>query len=151
MSNKKLTCGVVIRIKNTNKFLIEHVTMKKFWSIPKGEADENENSAVAAIRETKEECGLKLDANKLKYIGTFDYNNFKNIALFEYSIDETIDTTKLVCTSYFDFTYTRKSDKQTITVQKPEVDGFCFIDIDKFEKMANKNLYRVVKENIEWN
>jgi predicted NUDIX family NTP pyrophosphohydrolase len=39
-----------------------------YWSIPKGEINENENKIDAAVREFEEETGIKADINSLVYL-----------------------------------------------------------------------------------
>lgn len=39
------------------------------WQFPGGKLDENENPIDGAIRETKEETGLDIGINRLRYIG----------------------------------------------------------------------------------
>ena len=58
----KESAGLVIIY--DNKILLEHPTGQTWWgtySIPKGEIEPNENHLEAAIRETEEELGIKID------------------------------------------------------------------------------------------
>jgi len=43
------------------------------WSIPKGLPDAGESLAEAAVRETSEEAGVKLDVGSLKSLGHIEY------------------------------------------------------------------------------
>ena len=45
----------------------------KGWSIPKGRVDPGESVLDAAIRETKEEVGIKVSPKNLTYGGSFEY------------------------------------------------------------------------------
>ena len=52
MEDKKITCGILYKYED--KYLICHVTMARYWTLPKGIKDENETLTEAAIREMKE-------------------------------------------------------------------------------------------------
>lgn len=43
------------------------------WSIPKGLPDEGESLVQAAVRETREEAGVAIDADSLRPLGHIDY------------------------------------------------------------------------------
>ncbi len=48
-------------------------TRRAPWSIPKGLPDEDESLAEAAVRETGEEAGVKVDVGSLTPLGHIDY------------------------------------------------------------------------------
>lgn len=146
MFQKQVSCGIIYSVKGTNKILVEHVTLSKDWSIPKGCAEPNENYDDAAVRELFEETGIKLDKNKLVLIGKFDYLPLKDLVLYYYeaSVDEAkhaIDNAK--CTSTFEHEYKLKNGAIRI-VNLPEVDKFKFIDVSEINDYVNEMLARIL-------
>mgnify|MGYP003347464867 CR=1 FL=1 len=88
ISIKKTTSAAVL-INNGEQFLIVHPTnySDQEWDLPKGNIDQGETAAQAAIREVKEETGLTLNPHILKYVGSFPYKPTKDIVLFTYYTD----------------------------------------------------------------
>lgn len=152
MKDNLCTCGIIYRVKDTNIFLIEHATMSKYWSIPKGCLESSDKSkAEAAVREIKEETNIDINKDSLKYIGTYHYVKGKDIALFTYEVEHSsaININKLVCTSMFDYKY-KTSDGNLKVISLPEVDKYRYINHMEMSKYLNENICRVLKENIEW-
>lgn len=54
------------------RLLIVKANYKKHWSIPGGIIDHNETPKQAAIRETKEEVGISLHPERVKFISVID-------------------------------------------------------------------------------
>jgi 8-oxo-dGTP pyrophosphatase MutT (NUDIX family) len=67
--------GGVVRNDNDELLVIYR---KKFWDLPKGKLDYNESAESAAIREVKEECGLKSVVLEKPLIKTFHTYSEKN-------------------------------------------------------------------------
>jgi len=67
----------------------------KEWSIPKGRVDPGESVLDAAIRETKEEVGIKVSPKNLIYGGSFEYissgDEFKEFHYFIYKVKKLKD------------------------------------------------------------
>lgn len=148
----KVTCGVLFRINGTNKFLVNHATMSKVWSIPKGIMDPTDKSEEdAACREVKEETGLTINPEKLSRIGTYPYTDEKNITIFSYLLDEkdAPDPSNLVCTSCFERTYNTKGGIKK-TVKIPECDKFKYIDIKEVEDYCNKRMAEILQQEVDW-
>lgn len=137
MEDRKTTCAVLYKYEDT--YLICHATLSRYWTLPKGIKDENETTAEAAIREMEEETGIKLDKEKLVYIGKFPYLKDKDIVLFKYKAEEIPDIKKLKCTTYFETADGRKL---------PEVDHFTMATKKELKQKLNKNLYNIVKKVI---
>jgi predicted NUDIX family NTP pyrophosphohydrolase len=147
------TCGILYRISTTNIFLVGHATMSPDWSIPKGcmEENDNEDKAIAASREFKEETGILIDPSKINYIGTFKYKKEKDLALFCYHVNssDAISTDKMFCSTYFDFKYTNKNKENKIA-KLPEIDKYKYIDIKDASNYVNKKMFKILRDNIEW-
>lgn len=136
---KEVSSGVLIVTKD-NEILCCHSTGKRFeagtYDLPKGHIDKGEAPEEAAVREVKEETGLKLEKSKLKDLGEFNYSSKKNLHLYWYDIDK-IDIHKLKCTSFFTM-YGRSL---------PEVNGFKLTplsDLSPFYKIIQKVLNKVL-------
>jgi 8-oxo-dGTP pyrophosphatase MutT (NUDIX family) len=55
----QISCGILV-MNERRELLMGHVTGLRHWDIPKGIKDEGESPLVAALRETEEETGLRL-------------------------------------------------------------------------------------------
>lgn len=128
----KISCGIII-LNEFNEMFVGHSTGNKFYDIPKGLLDENENELECALRECKEETSIDLSNQKLETLGLFPYNKEKNLYLFVTSIKkENIVIKDLVCNSFFEDFYSKK--------MKPEVDGFKWISIDEITQNCAKSM-----------
>ena len=58
--------GAILHDSKTNRILLVQ-SRGKLWGIPKGTKDNNETIEECSIREVKEETGLIIDSNNLKY------------------------------------------------------------------------------------
>ena len=124
-----VSCGVIIT--HRNKILLGHVTNNKFWDIPKGIKELNEDFVSCAIREVKEETGLVIEPGpNLKHIGLYQYSHKKNIYLFQYDLPYLPKLTDLKCTSYFDY-----QGKEL-----PELDKYKYVDINAAHLFTNDKL-----------
>jgi len=66
-----------IRVWLVHPSSVVHDNSKAKWSIPKGEADTFERLKTCAVREIKEELGLKIKEKNLHYLGYSVYANNK--------------------------------------------------------------------------
>lgn len=104
------------------ELLLCHATGSRYWDIPKGAAAEGEGSAQAALRETREECGLLLDSDDLTDLGRFTYRPQKELSLHAVLV-ERFDARRCICSSFF-------HDRRGRLL--PEMDGFrwtAFVDV----------------------
>jgi 8-oxo-dGTP pyrophosphatase MutT (NUDIX family) len=95
-NNPKPTVGVVINCQN--KFLLAkrgHSPGKGQWAIIADFVDHKETLEEALLREIQEELSIKIDPNKLKYLGNWNHSyqykedNFQTLlAVFGYNITE---------------------------------------------------------------
>jgi len=133
------TCGIFI-VNNNNEILLGHPTHSSHseLSIPKGLLQKDELPIDAAIRETKEECGLIIPKDKLKYVGKSIYkSNKKQLIAFFVKYDFNINECK--CSSFVELL-----DKRF-----PEIDYFRKLDIQdafKFIHITQQELLRKILE-----
>lgn len=126
------SCGVLIH--NGKQVLLAHPTgFGNDWNIPKGKLDQGETFLEAAIRETREEAGIEIPADKLNFLGNFAYRRKKKLALFEWVVDDMPDPSKCFCESLFDG-------------YRPEMDDFCVVDYREAICLVNVKLAKILKE-----
>jgi predicted NUDIX family NTP pyrophosphohydrolase len=152
MKEKKVSSCVIIFNPEKNEILAEHPygrpwktkdgqTATGTFSLPKGEIDENEDKFDAAVREIKEETGIKLDKKKLKYLGKYAYIDYKDLEMFFY-LDDGIDIKKCKCDSFFE-----GSDGKI----HPEVNGYAWANVESELNVFFYSLQKVIKKVlVDW-
>jgi predicted NUDIX family NTP pyrophosphohydrolase len=139
-----------------NSILLEHPTGRKWknkdgsmmtsvYSLPKGEIDEGEDKADAAIREIKEETNLDLDKKRLKYLGKYEYLEYKDLEIFFYNLEEDkINLKDLKCDSFFE----APNGKML-----PEVNGYVMANLESEFNLLfysqQKVLRKVIADNAD--
>ena len=121
---RKLSCGVVI-LNDHAELLLCHVTGQDHWDLPKGGPDPGEAPLATALRETREETGLRLDPGALHDLGRLAYRPRKDLHLFATRLPR-LDVTLLRCESHFAQVGTGR--------RLPEMDGygwFAFADVPR--------------------
>lgn len=132
----KTSCGVLI-INEFNEILVGHSTGNKFYDIPKGMLEEEENPTDCVIRECKEETSIELFKETLKDLGIFKYNKEKNLHLFSIQVKkDSINLDSLVCTSMFEHYYSKKI--------LPEVDSFKWISFNEIDSNCAKSMAKLL-------
>ena len=135
---KRLSCGVVI-LNRERELLLCHVTGQNHWDLPKGGIDPDETPLEAALRETREESGLRLQADALRDLGRFAYTNKKNLHLFACLMPR-FDLKELRCESrYLD----RHSGRQL-----PEMDGFGWFSFDRVAALCTPKMALVLGSKV---
>jgi 8-oxo-dGTP pyrophosphatase MutT (NUDIX family) len=138
---KKLSCGILFFNKK-NELLLCHVTGNDFWDLPKGKIEKGETPIEAAIRETQEETGFIAKKEELEDIGKFEYNKGKDLHLFKYIGKKFFSEKQAHCEKiYIDIN----------GKERPEMDDWCFMDIDtaiyKSSNSLNRLLIKLYKGN----
>lgn len=120
-NDTNVRAGIIIRLKGTNKILIEHATehpkTKPCMDIPKGHITSGEEIEVGACREVYEETGIDIDPSELTLIGTFKYQK-STLTIFYIEMD--FDIGLCYCESKF---------KNAAGKMLPEVDEYELFDI----------------------
>jgi 8-oxo-dGTP pyrophosphatase MutT (NUDIX family) len=106
--------------------------------IPKGLMESNESSLQAAIRELREETGLRALAKDLKWVGEYAYRPDKALILYVWYVPHILDTRDMKCSSFFEY------NGRVF----PEMVDFEWIpfDSDKFYHSFRKILPSVLKD-----
>ena len=138
-SSKRLSCGVLL-ISPQRELLLCHVTGQSHWDLPKGGLDAGETPLQAALRETVEECGLRLDATRLLDLGRFAYTAHKDLHLFAAGHAH-VSPRQLHCESrYFD----RASGRH-----RPEMDDFGWFAFDRVAERCTAPMAKVLGERLD--
>lgn len=96
---KQLSCGTLI-FSDRGELLLCHLTRTAYWDIPKGLNEAQESPLATALRETREECGVELDAAQLHELGRFSYRPDKDLHLFA-ALQAQLVPAELRCQSVF--------------------------------------------------
>ena len=136
---KRLSCGVVI-VNDDHELLLCHVTGQNHWDLPKGGIDTGESPLQAALRETREETGLRLAADELIDLGRFVYTNKKDLHLFA-ACTERFDIASLRCESHFSQRYSGK--------QLPEMDGFGWFAFSRVAALCTPKMAQVLGDKLD--
>ena len=115
---RRLSCGTVL-LDPHGQLLLCHVTGQDHWDLPKGGIDDGETPIEAALRETREETGLRLDPAGLVDLGRHAYTDRKDLHLFAALLPR-LDIDTLHCESQF--TEPRSGRR------RPEMDGFGWFE-----------------------
>ena len=136
---KRLSCGVVI-LNPARELLLCHVTGQDHWDLPKGGIDAGETPLQAALRETREESGLRLEANEVVELGRFEYTAKKNLHLFAAWLPR-LDVKQLRCESHF---VDRRSGRAL-----PEMDGFGWFDFERAAALCTPKMAQVLGVRVD--
>ncbi len=104
---KPKTFGVKVIIEHNGQLLlIKNSYGGDFWTLPGGGIDKGETPAEAAIREVREEAGIKLDLAALKEMGSYVTNHegkIDTVYVFYATGDSKIiiDGTEVIAAAWF--------------------------------------------------
>jgi putative (di)nucleoside polyphosphate hydrolase len=136
---RRLSCGVVVLLES-RELLLCHVTGQRHWDLPKGGINAGETPIEAALRETHEETGLRLGADRLLDIGRHAYTAKKDLHLFA-TLSHRIDPRELHCPSCFIERISGRS--------RPEMDGFGWFGFDRIEVLCTSKLAALLTRQLD--
>ena len=136
---RRLSCGTVI-LNAQRELLLCHVTGQDHWDLPKGGAHDGESPLQAALRETREETGLQLDAAALLELGRFDYRPKKDLHLFA-TLMPRFDVATLRCESHFAQWGTGRC--------LPEMDGYGWFGFEQVGERCTGKMAAVLRQRID--
>jgi 8-oxo-dGTP pyrophosphatase MutT (NUDIX family) len=131
---RALSCGILI-LTEQRELLLCHVTGQNHWDLPKGGMHDGESPLQAALRETREETGLDLNAQPLHELGRFDYRPKKDLHLFA-ALMPRLDVAQLSCESHF---------SQAGTGHRlPEMDGYDWFGFERIGELCTPKMTAVL-------
>ena len=133
-TTRRLSCGILI-LNPQRELLLCHVTGQGHWDLPKGGAHDGESPLQAALRETREETGLQLDAAALLELGRLDYRPKKDLHLFA-ALMPRFDVAALHCDSHFAQWGTGK--------RLPEMDGYGWFGFERVGALCTGKMAAVL-------
>ena len=136
---RRLSCGTVLLLAS-RELLLCHVTGQRHWDLPKGGIHAGESPIEAALRETREETGLRLGAGVLLDIGRHAYTSKKDLHLFA-CLSHRIDPRELHCPSCF---IERLSGRE-----RPEMDGYGWFAFDRIGALCTPALVEVLTRRLD--
>jgi len=136
---RRLSCGIVI-VNDAHELLLCHVTGHAHWDLPKGGSKAGETPLQAALRETREECGLALEPAALLDLGRLPYRARKDLHLFGVRAPR-LDTRTLHCESRF-------TDGET-GVRLPEMDDFGWFPFAQVPQHCTRKLAAVLCDRLD--
>ncbi len=137
--SRRLSCGIVI-VTAERELLLCHVTGQNHWDLPKGGIDAGEAPVDAALRETREETGLQLDASALVEIGRLPYTPKKSLHLFA-ALTPRLPLTDFRCETYFFDRYNGR--------RLPEMDGYGWFGFDRIASLCTAKMTAVLTAQID--
>lgn len=137
--HRRLSCGTVL-LTERRELLLCHVTGQRHWDLPKGGIHDGESPLEAALRETHEETGLRLDAIAVVDLGRHPYTAKKDLHLFA-AVTPRIDPRELRCDSCF---VERGSGRS-----RPEMDGFGWFGFDRIAGLCTPKLAAVLGATLD--
>lgn len=127
----KMCSACLVIMSPDNKVLMVKANYKNHWTFPSGIVDENESPKSAAIRETAEETGIKIDGNKCIFLTVV------------YSDSSTGGRDR------FNFAFRSKLSNKNIKLAIPndEIEKAEFVDIkDIASRSDNKGSYTIFQK-----
>jgi 8-oxo-dGTP pyrophosphatase MutT (NUDIX family) len=113
---QSVSCGTLV-VDPRGRLLLCHVTNTKAWDIPKGMLDPGESPLEAAMRELREEAGIRFAPERFIDLGEFPYRRDKRLHLFKVAAGADLTSlAHLACSSFF--------PHHATGVPTPEMDGF---------------------------
>lgn len=134
---RSISHGVLV-FNVASELLLCHASGSPWWDIPKGGGTLAETGRQTAVRETFEECGLRLVPEDLLALGCFTYRPGKDLQLYAV-LTERFDTRACVCSSRFIDRHGRS---------RPEMDGFRWAAFDEVPKYCARSLTLVLTRSL---
>ncbi len=148
---KKISAGIIVyRRKNKNiEILLVHLggpfwqNKKNSWDLPKGEVKEGEDFLGAALREFKEETGLRLTDEDLKKISFFKNLDRKDKIIKFFILEKDFGDNLIPKSNKVLIEFPPKSGKKIII---PEIDQMKYFSLDEAQNYVLDYLKEFIKE-----
>lgn len=134
---RTLSCGILV-LNPQAELLLCHATGTFHWDIPKGGADPGESPLQAALRETREECGIDFAPAELLDLGRHRYRSVKDLHLYAV-LSERFDIARCVCVSHFRDVWGRL---------RPEMDAFAWIPFERVPRRCARQMALLLTQKL---
>ncbi|MBN8758729.1 MULTISPECIES: NUDIX hydrolase [Variovorax] len=132
---KSTSCGVLV-FDMAGQLLLCHASDSRYWDIPKGAVEGQEEGAQTAAREAAEECGFRLSPEQLRELGLFPYRKGKDLRLFAVLVRH-FEAKNCVCSSFYIDRHGRR---------RPEMDGFRWAAFEQLPHFCAPSLVAVLTQ-----
>ncbi len=136
---RRLSCGTVI-LDPQGELLLCHVTGQSHWDLPKGGIEASETPLDAALRETYEETGLRLDPAGLLDLGRLAYTDKKDLHLYAALLPR-IDPASLHCESHYIEHRTGR--------RRPEMDAYGWFPTARVRELCTPKMALVLGASLD--
>jgi len=136
---RRLSCGVLV-LNAQRELLLCHVTHQDHWDLPKGGIEMGETPREAALRETREETGLRLDGSTLADLGRMAYRPKKDLHLFATLLPR-VAPASLSCESLF--------CERGSGARFPEMDGYAWVAFDDVAAHCTPRMAAVLTQRLD--
>ena len=140
LRRRSLSCGIVVLL-DTRELLLCHVTGQRHWDLPKGGIERGETECAAALRETREETGLRFDAERLLDLGRHAYTAKKDLHLFACVTERHDPAARCIAPA--------ASSSRSPGRARPEMDGFGWFAFDRIGALCTPRLARVLTARLD--
>ena len=127
-------------LNSAGELLLCHVTGQRHWDLPKGGIEPGEMPLQAALRETREETGLRLDPAELIDLGRLAYTDKKDLHLYAALLPR-IDTAGLHCESQFNEYGTGR--------MRPEMDDFGWFAAERIASLCTGKMGQLLTRTLD--
>jgi 8-oxo-dGTP pyrophosphatase MutT (NUDIX family) len=134
---KTLSCGILV-LNPQAELLLCHVTAAWHWDIPKGSLEPGETPLAAALRETREECGLDFSGQRLTDLGRMAYRPRKDLHLFAV-LGERFDPAICRCDSHYTDSWGRG---------RPEMDAWEWTPFARVPRRCARHMIEVLTQTL---
>jgi 8-oxo-dGTP pyrophosphatase MutT (NUDIX family) len=134
---KTLSCGILV-LNPQAELLLCHVTGAWHWDIPKGGLEAGEAPLDAALRETREECGIDFSAQALTDLGRMPYLPRKDLHLYAV-LSARFDAATCRCVSHYSDSWGRS---------RPEMDGWEWTPFARVHRRCARHMITVLTQTL---
>lgn len=134
---KTLSCGILV-MNEQQELLLCHVTGAWHWDIPKGSTEPGETPLDAALRETREECGIDFAGQALTDLGRMNYLPRKDLHLFAV-LTQRFDAAACHCDSHYADSWGRN---------RPEMDGFEWTPFHRVQRRCARHMGGLLSQTL---
>lgn len=116
------------------------------WEIPKGTMDQGENPKETAVREYREETGVKLKKGNLQKVGKYPLHPKKDVIMFVYYTNKLPNAS----TMYSDSVFHPNKHLGDYETTAPEIDKWMYVGFDEVNRYIRSDMRNMTEKTIEY-